>query len=337
MKLKFLFLSLCAIFLSFDALSKEIFLNDIKARQYVVCGTNADYTTLAYKQNNRFEGIDADICRAFSMAIFGDSENFKMLPLKRKDIGKALNSGKIDIMLGHQSLYSTEEANFNILSLDTLYYDKQIFVSRFQTDATTMTEFTQKKVCVLKDSNAANFLNEYNHKHALGLKILEFSSLLALKEGFYINRCDLASDSEIFIKDIVQNIKTNQPSQILPEIITYIPIRAYTAGNAPQINIAFKWVINALKLAYATNITPKNLETHYATKSLSIQNLLGINPKAWKTLGLHPDWVKNYIKAIGNYKDVLDKNFGSISKLNIENPRNDLIEKGGLLTAMPFI
>ena len=169
MKLKFLLLYICSIFLSNNALAQEFFLNDIKARQYVVCGTSADYTSLAYKQNDRYEGFDADICRAFSMAIFGNSESFKILPIKRKNIGKALNSGAIDVMLGHLSLSSTEEAEFNILPIDILYYDKQIFVSRIQTEATAMTEFAKNKVCVLKDSNASTIINEYNQKHAYKL------------------------------------------------------------------------------------------------------------------------------------------------------------------------
>lgn len=337
MKLKLLFLSICAIFISNNILAQEILLNDIKARQYIICGTSADYTSLAYKQNNRYEGFDADICRAFSMAIFGDTENFKILPLKRKDIGKALNSGSIDVMLGHLSLSSTEETEFNILPIDILYYDKQIFVSRIQTDASAMTEFAKNKVCVLKDSNASNFLNEYNQKHALGFKILEFPSLLSLKEAFYTNRCELASDSEIFIKDIVQNIKTSQPTQILPEIITNTPIQAYTSGNAPQINIAFRWILNALKLAYYADITSQTIDTYSATKSISLQNILGINPKTWNTLGLRPEWLKDYIKTVGNYKHILDKNIGKDSKLNLENSQNDIIEKGGLLIVKPFI
>lgn len=337
MKLKFLFLSLGAIIFSNLAFANEILLNDIKARQYVVCGTSPEYASLAYKQNNRLEGFDADICRAFATAIFDDSENFKLIPIKRKDIGRALNTGKIDIMLGHSSLSSTEEAELNILPVDTLYYDKQIFVSRVQTKATAMTEFAKNKVCVLKNSNASTFVNEYNHKHALGFTILEFPNLDSLKEGFYTNRCELASDSEIFINDFVKSIKTNQPTQILPEIITYIPIRAYTAGNAPQINIAFRWVINALKLAYSADITAKNIDTYYATKSLSMQNLLGINKKAWNVLGLHPDWVKSYINAVGNYKQIIDKNIGKNSRLNINNPQNELIENEGLLVSQPFI
>lgn len=337
MKLKFLFFSICAVFISNNTFAQEILLNDIKARQYIICGTSTDYTSLAYKQNDHYEGFDADICRAFSTAIFGNSENFKIARIKRKDIGEALKSGKIDVMLGHLSLSSTEELIFNVLPIDTLYYDKQIFVSRIQTEATAMTDFAKNKVCVLKNSNASTFINEYNHKHALGFKILEFPNLTALKEGFYTNRCELASDSEIFINDFVKNIKTSQPTQILPEVIAYIPIRAYTYGNAPQINIAFRWVINALKLAYSADITAQNIDTQYATKSSSLQNLLGINEKAWKTLGLQHDWVKNYIKSLGNYKLILDKNIGKLSKLNIENPQNDIVEKGGLLIVQPFI
>lgn len=337
MKLKSLFLIIYTIFLSHTASAAEISLTDIKARQYVVCGTTMGYSSLAKKQNNSFIGFDADICRAFAMAVFGDSEKFKIIYIKRNDIGKALNSGKIDIMLGHTSLSSIEETTFNVLPTDTLYYDKQIFVSRTATNATTMTEFAKNKVCVLKNSNAAVHIDEYNHKHALGFKILEFPNLIALKEGFYTNRCELASDSEIFINDFIQNIKTSQPTEILPEIITYIPIRAYTAGNAPRINTAFRWIINALKLAYSTDITTQNIDTHYATKSLSLQNLLGINPKAWQSLGLKPDWVKNYIKTIGNYKLVLDKNIGKLSKLKIDNPQNDIIEKGGMFVVQPFI
>ena len=337
MKLKFLFLSLCATFFYQTAFADEISLSDIRARQYVVCGTSPDYSSLAYKQNDRLEGFDADICRAIASAIFGDSENFKLKPIKRKDIGKALNSGIIDIMLGHSSLSSTEEASFHVMPVDTLYYDKQIFISRNQTTATSMSEFAQSKICVLKNSNTATFVNEYNNKHALGFKLLEFPNLATLKEGFYTNRCELASDSEIFITDLVQNIKTDKPAKPLPEIITYIPIKAYTAGNASQVNTAIRWIINALKLAHSLEMTSQNIDTYTATKSLSTQNLLGIKTKAWNTLGLHADWVKNYINTVGNYKQILDKNFKNSPRLKIENAQNELFENGGLLMVQPFI
>ncbi|MBE6467661.1 MAG: transporter substrate-binding domain-containing protein [Alphaproteobacteria bacterium] len=337
MKLKFLFLILSLLIFTNKSYAGDLTVNDIKSRQIVVCGTSSDYRSLAYKKNDRLEGFDADICRAFATAIFGNSENFKLVYIKRKNIGKALNSGKIDIMLGHTSLSSNEEVSQNVLPVDTLYYDKQVFVSRIQTKATSMNEFAKNKVCVLKNSNAAIFAKEYNNKHALGFNIIEFPDLAALKEAFYTNRCELASDSEIFINDFVRNIKTDNPTQILPETITYIPIKAYTAGNSTQLNTAFRWIINALKLAYSNGITAQTIETFTSSRSSSIQNLLGINPKSWMSMGLLPEWVKDYINTSGNYMQVMDRNIGKSSKLEIDNPQNELIENGGLLVVQPFI
>ena len=70
MNLKSIFLSLILIFYSNVSFSAEIGISDIKARQYVICGTSADYSSLVYKNNERLEGFDADICRAVATAIF---------------------------------------------------------------------------------------------------------------------------------------------------------------------------------------------------------------------------------------------------------------------------
>jgi hypothetical protein len=200
-----------------------------------------------------------------------------------------------------------------------------------------MKEFAQKNVCVLKNSNASIFLKEYNNKHALGFNIIELPDLLSLKETFYTNRCELASDSEVFINDFVKGVATNDPAQILPETITYIPVRAYTAANASQLNTSFRLIINALKLAHSLGISATNIDTYNASKSISVQNLLGINQKPWMSMGLYPNWVKTYINGYGNYIQMLDRTIGKSSKLEIENPQNELIENGGLLISQPFI
>ena len=337
MKLKFLFLCFIAIFITNSASARNLTVNDIKSRQIVACGTSSEYRSLAYKKDGRVEGYDADMCRAIATAVFSDPEKFKLVYVKRENIGQALHSGKIDIMLGHISLSTIEELRQNVIPVDILYYDKQVFVSRFETSATSMQDFAQKKVCALKNSNASIFLKEYNNKHALGFNIIELGDLASLKETFYTNRCDLASDSEIFINDFVKNIATEHPTQILPEAITYIPIKAYTASNATQLNTSFRLIINALKLAHAVGINASNIDTFVASKSISIQNLLGINQKPWMSMGLFPEWVKNYISNYGNYIQMLDRTIGKSSKLGINNPQNKLIENGGLLIAQPFI
>lgn len=337
MKLKSLFFFLLLLCLSFNTAIANTKTSSIKQRQYIACGISQDHKSLAYKKNGQWHGFDADICRAIASAFLDNPERFKLIPVSRNNIGKALNSGQIDIMLGNSSLSSSEEVSLYVTPVDTLYYDRQIFAAREKRTAQSMRDFEGSKVCVMRDSTASIFLDEYNQKHALGFKILQMPSLISLKEAFYTNRCELISDSEIYLKHIISDVKTSNPAEILPEEIAYIPIKAYTAGNNPNLNIAMRWIINALKLADTANISSQNITTFLASKNPSVQNLLGIEPKTWQKLHLEPEWVQNYIPIFGNYQQILDRNIGALSKLNIDIKQNNMIEKGGFLISQPFI
>lgn len=337
MNLKRCFLTgLTAVFISQNALA-DLSTTAIRQRQYVACGISSDYKPLAYKQDNIWQGFDADICRAAALAVLDNAERFKLIPVKRQDIGTALNSGKIDIMLGHPSLNASDEIAQRIIPADTLYFDRLIFASRQTREANSMQDFSGSKVCVLRNSDSLSFLTEYNQKHALGFKPLELPDLQSLKEAFYLKRCDLIIGSEILVKDMVNNLKSQEPAQILPEELAYTQIKAYTSGNSPELNTWVRWIINALKLAHSANITSKNIETFKAVKSPSLQNLLGITPKAWIKMGLEPEWVKDFIPLYGNYWQILERNLGTVSPLQLDIKQNDLIEKGGFISAKPFI
>ena len=61
--------------------------NQINQRQYVACGISQDYRSLAYKQDKQWLGFDADICRALAAAFLGNPERFKLIPIKKENIG----------------------------------------------------------------------------------------------------------------------------------------------------------------------------------------------------------------------------------------------------------
>lgn len=336
MSLKFVFFTLTAFLWTTAALADDGF-SHIRKRQYVACGIGTEYKPLAYRQDNVWHGFDADICRAVAAAVFGDAERIKLISVKESAIGKALNSGKIDVMLGHSSLTAAEEASQYVIPVDILYMDRQVFASRQKTDARSMRDFTGSNVCVVRDSAAAAFLEEYNQKYALGFNILQQASPTKVKEAFYLNRCDLISDGEIFINGIVADLKSNNPAAVLPEEVAYIPVKAYTAGNNATLNIALRWIINALKLADNADITSQNVDIFNATKSRSLQNLLGIREEAWVKLGLEPEWLRKYLPIYGNYHQILERNFGTDSSLHLDTTPNNLIGRGGFLSFQPFI
>ncbi len=336
MSLKFVFLTLAALCWS-SAASADAGFSHIRQRQYVACGISREYRALAYQEDNIWQGFDADICRAVAAAVLGNAKQFKLIPVKPAAISKALNSGAIDIMLGHSSLTAAEEASQYVIPAADLYLDRQVFASRQKSEASSMSDFRGAKVCVLKDSPAEAFLEEYNQKYALGFNILALSSLSAVKEAFYLRRCELISGDEIFVNDIVNRLKSKDPAQVLPEEIAYIPVKAYTAGNNTTLNIALRWIINALKLAYASNITASNIDIFSASPSPSLQNLLGVRPNGWSKLKLDPQWVRKYIPVYGNYHQIVERNLGKQSPLKLDMIHNDLIGRGGYLSFSPFI
>ncbi len=337
MKLKLAFFAFAITIFAQSATAADVGFINIERRQHVVCGIDREYRRLAYQEEKKWRGFDADICRAFAAAILDDAERFKLVPIQKSAIGKALNDGVIDVMLGHSSLSSSEEAKLYVIPVDTLYYDRQVFAARAKNDATSMRDFAGQKVCVLRNSPALTSLNDYNQKYALGFKILEMPSLASAKEAFYTSRCDLISGSEIFINEIVSSVKSANPAFVLPEDIAYLPIKAYTAGSSPTLNIASRWIINALRIASAAEITSQTADTFNATKNQSLRNLLGLSPQAWEKLNLYPNWAKDYISVYGNYQQILDRNIGENSTLKLDMKQNNLIENGGFLSSQPFL
>ena len=309
----------------------------IQQRHHVVCGIDREYKTFAYQKDGSWRGFDADICRAIAAAVIGDAESFKLLAVTKENIGGALNSGKIDIMLAHQALSAKEEATQNILPVETLYFDKLIFASRKTTEAQSMHDFADAKVCVLRNSNELSRLKSYIEKHALSLKPLELPALSSLKEAFYLKRCDLISGSEIFIRSIIQNLKSEDTPEVLPEQLGLLPIKAYSSPLSPRLNTSFRWIINALKLAAAEDISIQNIDTFKSSRIQSVRNLLGLDSELWKKLGLTSNWLENYIRAYGNYNQLIERNLTINPTSETDFNPNNLLEKGGLIISVPFI
>jgi general L-amino acid transport system substrate-binding protein len=336
MKLKFFFCGLFSCCYIWSAQAADLGLSLIKQRQYVACGINSEYTPLAHKEDGIYRGFDADLCRAFAAAVLGNAEAFRLIPVQQNEIRSAFDNGKIDVLLGHANLLPADEASAYVLPIDTLYIDRIVFVSRVPTTAQSMKDFGEGRVCTQAKSADNIILKDYIQKYALPLKVFESPTVQALKESFYLKRCDLLFSNEILAKTLIQNLHSSEKPEILPEHVTQLPVKAYTDARNATLNIAFRSIVNALKQATVAQIQMNNLDAFSSSKSESIQKLLGINPSAWKKLGLEPTWFKDYVATYGNYAQILERNFGEESPLKIDLEYNRLFDDGGLLPYQLF-
>lgn len=339
MKLKTLFLATLAVWSVNPLIAAEN--NSVEAiinRGYISCGTDLGSKVLAYKDSEGFwQGIDADICRNFAAALLGNDEAFRLVDVSPERAGKAFAGNQIDIMLGNSALSARQEMTSPAMAIDLLYFDRQVFATREKVDASSMEEFRGQKVCVVDKSAEMAKIIEYNYKFALEFKILPFADMNAAKQAFLLNRCELISGSEIYLKGLSQNLITKTGTiNVLPENIAYRPVYAYSRKDNPALRIAAKWIINAPKLAEEHGLSSKNIDTFIGVRDVSLQNLLGGNG-LWNSLGIQPNWVSAAIKARGNFGEMLERNLGQDSPLQIERDKNKLIEQGGLVSVQPFI
>src|ERR1700757_1552684 len=75
-------------------------LDAVKARGQLICGVAAGGLAgfMTVDSTGKWTGLDVDICRAVSAAIFGDSEKVKYVPTTSQQRFTALQSGEVDIL-----------------------------------------------------------------------------------------------------------------------------------------------------------------------------------------------------------------------------------------------
>ena len=324
MKLKTLIWSSLLLLAATEAFAADAGLRYIGSRGLIRCGTDLSTRSYAYKDEEKvWRGIDADLCRVFSMAIFGNSGSFEM----------------IDIMFGNNAMNASYEINSKANAVDIIYYDKQVFLAKpLEEEATSMAAYKGSNVCAVKNSEDLNNIYEYNRKFEAEFKPLSFINAAKAKEAFFLNRCPLLTANEIYLKGLAQSVVTKDKSmEILPEIVAYRPIYAYVNKENITLRIVSKWILNALLLAEAQNITSKNVDVFIGLTDNSTRNLLGAEKKLWLDFGLKPDWVQKAVRELGNYGEIYERNLGKDSDNKIERDKNNLIENGGLMKYQPFI
>lgn len=334
MKHLFLFLLLFIAFANSDAWAKDDGLILINTRGRIKCGTDLSANTYAYKDESGYwRGIDADLCKVFAIAILGNSEMFDMVDIKPNEASKALKQNKIDIMLGSKSYTATEEMTSEAVPVEISYYDKQVFLAKKIDGANSMQAYKGKNLCVVSNSESLFNIEVFNDKYNLDFRLLKYATLAAAKEAFLLNRCEMITATEMYLKSIPQT----ETIVILPETVATVPQHIFVLKNNNSLRIAAKWILNALTLAEKQDINMQNVGIWIGSKDTSTKNLLGENPQLWQKLGLKPDWLKKAIAELGNYGEIYERNLGQNSKLLIKRDKNNLLENGGLIKSQVFL
>ncbi len=308
---------------------------EIARRNVVRCGTNLRIKSYAYEEDGVWHGIDADFCRVIAQAITGDMSKFEMIHIPSGTVTEALDSGKIDVMLSGTSYSAQMETSGQVLGIGPLYFDRQYVMVR-NDGSEDLAAYKDKKMCLSVDSGYQRHFEDFNIKHNLGIKYLTFGSVERAQEAFLLNRCPLFSASGLML----QGLKLSRPkleAHVLPVKISVQPMYAAVKYNNLDLQIALKWVFNALFLAEQYNAKMTNLAFFATNDDPELRNLFGDNPQLWRDLRLQPNWLRAVIGTLGNYGEIFERDLGKDSEFKLPRDAGKLLRDGGSIVPLPFI
>ncbi|HTR86047.1 MAG TPA: amino acid ABC transporter substrate-binding protein, partial [Reyranella sp.] len=204
-------------------------LDAIKARGMVLCGTPEGIAGFAVANSQgKWTGLDVDVCRAVSAAIFGDSEKVKYVPLTSQQRFTALQSGEVDMLSNNTTWTLTRDTALGLDFGAVTYYDGQGFMVPKKLGVKSAKELNGATVCVAPGTTTELNLADYFRATKMTFKPVVIEKVEEIRAAFFSGRCDVyTTDSSGLYATRAANVPppaTPEDFIVLPEIISKEPL-----------------------------------------------------------------------------------------------------------------
>ena len=316
-------------------------LDAIKARGAVICGVPTGTAGFALADSQgKWVGLDVDVCRAVSAAIFGDSEKVKYVPLTAQQRFTALQSGEVDMLSNNTTITLQRDTALGLDFTAITYYDGQGFMVNKKLGVKSAKELNGATVCVAPGTTTELNLADYFRGQKMSFKPVVIEKVEEIRAAFFSGRCDVYTTdvSSLAATRVANTPPPAKPEDfiVLPEIISKEPLGPMVRHGDNQFTDIVRWAQYAMIEAEEYGITSKNVDEMLKSENPAIKRILGVTPGMGKALGVDEKWVYNIIKQVGNYGESFERNIGMGSPLKIERGLNRLWTQGGLQYAPPI-
>jgi general L-amino acid transport system substrate-binding protein len=316
-------------------------LDAIKARGALICGVPTGIAGFASADSQgKWVGLDVDVCRAVSAAIFGESEKVKYVPLTSQQRFTALQSGEVDLLSNNTTVTLQRDTALGLDFTAITYYDGQGFLVPKKLGVKSAKELNGATICVAPGTTTELNLADYFRANKMTFKPVVIEKVDEIRAAFYAGRCDVYTTD---VSSLAATRAANVPPPakpedfvILPEIISKEPLGPMVRHGDNQFTDIIRWTQYAMLEAEEYGITSKNVDEMQKSENPTIKRILGVTPGMGKALGVDEKWVYNIIKQVGNYGESYDRHVGPNSLLKIDRGVNKLWTQGGLQYAPPI-
>jgi len=283
-------------------------LEDVQQRGVLRCGVNVSLVGFANANSlGQYSGLDVDLCKAVSSAVFNDPEAVEYVPVTATTRFESLLSGKFDMLSRNTTWTLSRNAAFGDF-VGVNFYDGQGFMVAKRSGIRSALELDNATICVSRGTttelNALDFFKVSNMRYRPVYFDDEADLITAYDKGDCVamttDRSGLAA----------QRTTLSEPEAhvVLPEVISKEPLGPMVAsGDSAWANVV-RWSLNCMINAEEMGITSENVAQANNSALPAVQRLVGVEGNSGELLGLSNDWCARIISNVGNYAESYDRN-----------------------------
>lgn len=312
-------------------------IESVRQRGHVVCGGSGNTVGFgAPDKDGVWRGLDVDTCRAIAVAVLGDKDKARFVPLTGQQRLIALQTGEIDVLPRTTTWTLQRDANGVNFTVPN-YYEFTGVMVRSALKAEKVQDLNGATVCVQTGSTTEVTVADMARANNIKLEPVLFDNVAATRQAFFSGRCDaLVTDASALAS--VRATQARNPAEF-----TIFPANQKMEALTPSVRHGddrwfdiVKWSFQALIMAEFLGITQANVDEMLKSANPDIRRFLGVEPGNGKALGLDEKWAYNIIKQLGNYAEIFDRNVGKDSPLKLDRGPNRLYRDGGLMFPLVF-
>ncbi|HEY9087024.1 MAG TPA: amino acid ABC transporter substrate-binding protein [Anaerolineaceae bacterium] len=310
----------------------------VKARGKLVCGINGQLPGFSYLDaQGNYAGFDVDYCRAIAAAVFGDPNAVEFRATTTQERFTVLQTGEVDVLVRNTTWSLVRDTELGLNFTGTTFYDGQGIMVPSDSGITGLDGLEGGTICVQKGTTTELNLADVMATAGINYTPAVFDDVNATYGAYSEGRCDAVTSDKSQLSSVAKGLLSDPDAHVILDVtLSKEPLGPAVRHGDDQWFDIVRWVGFALIEAEEYNLSSENVESGATADSPEIRRFVGAEGDLGLKLGLENDWAVNVIKAVGNYRDVYERNLGEGTPTFIPRGLNSLYSDGGLLYSPPF-